>query len=44
MSKNYKSKKRVKLSSKVSKKMFTKTARKVNSRNSLNPMRGGIRL
>lgn len=38
-------KKRIKLSKKGSRKLFTATARKVHSRNALgNPMRGGIRL
>ena len=41
--KNKFNKKRVKLLPKVSKKLFTKTAKRVNARNSLNPMRGGIR-
>lgn len=36
--------KRFKIPSKKSKKMFTKTARRVNFKNNLNPMRGGIRL
>lgn len=39
------SKSRKKLTSKKSKRLFTKTARKTHKKNvSLNPMRGGIRL
>lgn len=36
--------KRMKLSRRKSKKLFTKTAKKVNNRNYITPMRGGIRL
>lgn len=37
-------KRRSKLSRRRSKKLFTKTAKKVNTRNYITPMRGGIRL
>lgn len=36
--------KRFKIPSKKSKRMFSKTASRVHVKNSLNPMRGGIRL
>ena len=37
-------KKRHKISRKGSRKLFTKTARKVHKKNSYMPMRGGIRI
>lgn len=37
-------KKRYKIPAKKSKRMFTKSAKRVHVKNSLNPMRGGIRL
>lgn len=36
--------KRWKMGKKRSRRLFTKTAKRVNPRNNLNPMRGGIRL
>lgn len=36
--------KRFKMKKRHSRKLFTRTARKVNRRNNSNPMRGGIRL
>nr|QJB20786.1 MAG: hypothetical protein [Microvirus sp.] len=38
------SKKRFKIPARKSKKMFTKNAKRINRKNGLNPMRGGIRL
>jgi len=35
---------RKKMSKKASKKNFTRNAVRINSRNNMNPMRGGIRL
>lgn len=35
--------KRKKLSAKKSKKLFTRTAKKIHGKNALRPMRGGIR-
>lgn len=42
MAKKFKN--RVKIPNKKSKKMFTKSAKRVNMKNGLNPVRGGIRL